>query len=252
MFGLELWEVILAVAVTLFAGFVKGAVGFAMPMIMLSSFASFLPPHTALALLILPTLVTNVMQAFRQGVGAAWGSVRNYRLFILMIILFIPISATMVDGIPQALMYALLGGPIVAFTIWQLSGRQIILPTRHRAVTETCLGIIGGLYGGISGIWGPPLIIYLLSINAPKQESVRILGVVFLTGAVILTGSHLVSGVLNAQTIPLSALMVLPALIGMRLGFAAHDKLDPVAFRRWTLILLGLAGANLLRKALMG
>ena len=103
-----------------------------------------------------------------------------------------------------------------------------------------------------SGIWGPPLIIYLISIDAPKQEAVRILGVVFLTGAIILTGSHLVSGVLNAQTIPLSLLMVLPALVGMKLGFKAQDRLDPVRFRRWTLILLGLAGANLLRRALMG
>jgi uncharacterized protein len=32
-------------AVTLFAGFVKGAVGFAMPMIMMSAFSSFLPPE---------------------------------------------------------------------------------------------------------------------------------------------------------------------------------------------------------------
>ena len=57
-----------ALAVTLFAGFVKGAVGFAMPMILVSAFAIFLPQHLALAGLILPTLVTNLSQAFRQGV----------------------------------------------------------------------------------------------------------------------------------------------------------------------------------------
>ena len=34
-----------ALAVTLFAGFVKGAVGFAMPMILVSAFAIFLPQH---------------------------------------------------------------------------------------------------------------------------------------------------------------------------------------------------------------
>ena len=39
-------------AVTLFAGFVKGAVGFAMPMILVSAFAVFLPQHLALAGLI--------------------------------------------------------------------------------------------------------------------------------------------------------------------------------------------------------
>ena len=38
-----------ALAVTLFAGFVKGAVGFAMPMILVSAFAVFLPQDLALA-----------------------------------------------------------------------------------------------------------------------------------------------------------------------------------------------------------
>jgi uncharacterized membrane protein YfcA len=252
MAGLEIWQIAMALAVTLFAGFVKGAVGFAMPMIMLSSFASFLPPEIALALLILPTLVSNFIQAFRQGVGAAWGSIRRYQIFIAMIIVFIPISAGFVRIIPQNTMYLLLGVPIVAFAIWQLSGRPLVLPMHHRKLTESILGIIGGLYGGISGIWGPPLIVYLLSIHAPKREAVRIQGVVFMIGSVILTGSHLASGVLNAQTVPLSALMVVPALIGMRLGFGAQDRLDPVLFRRLTLILLGLAGANLVRRALMG
>ena len=59
------WAAILGV--TLFAGFVKGAVGFAMPMIMISAFGTFLPKELALALLILPVLVTNVAQALRDG-----------------------------------------------------------------------------------------------------------------------------------------------------------------------------------------
>jgi len=33
----------LVAAITLFAGFVKGAIGFAMPMIMMSAFTAFLP-----------------------------------------------------------------------------------------------------------------------------------------------------------------------------------------------------------------
>ena len=205
MFGLEVWQVVAAVAVTVFAGFVKGAIGFAMPMIMLSSFGSFLPPTTALAALILPTLLTNILQAFRQGPAEALRSTRAFRWHIAMVLIFIAVSAIFVHDIPQGLMYALLGGPIVAFALWQLSGRPISLPVRHRRRAEIATGIIGGLYGGISGIWGPPLIVLLLAIGADKREQIRVQGVVFLVGAVMLTVAHLFSGVLNAQTIPLSA-----------------------------------------------
>ena len=71
MFGLEIWQFWAAIGITLFAGFVKGAIGFAMPMIMMSAFGSVLPATTALAALILPTLVTNIQQVFHQGSAEA-------------------------------------------------------------------------------------------------------------------------------------------------------------------------------------
>lgn len=250
MFGLELWQIGMAAAVTLFAGFVKGAVGFAMPMIMMSAFSSFLSAEVALALLILPTLVTNVAQAFRQGWRAAWESTVAYRRHIAMVVVFLVLSAQFVTAIPQSAMYLLLGAPILAFALWQLAGRSLAIRIEHRSRVETVLGIIGGLYGGISGIWGPPLIVYLLSIKAGKAETVRVQGVVFLIGAVALAGAHLTSGVLNEATLPLSAAMVVPALAGLWAGFRLQDRLDPVRFRRWTLILLVLTGFNLVRRAL--
>jgi uncharacterized membrane protein YfcA len=125
-------------------------------------------------------------------------------------------------------------------------GRSLALRLQHRERAETLLGVVGGIYGGISGVWGPPFIVYLLSIGAGKQESVRAQGVVFLIGAAVLTASHLQSGVLNATTLPLSAALIAPAAAGMWAGFRLQDRLDPVRFRRWTLL---VTGANMLRRA---
>lgn len=236
-------------AITAFAGFVKGAIGFAMPMIMLSAFGSILPATTALAALILPTLLTNVQQAFRQGPNEAWGSIRRFRLHIAMVVIFICVSAGFARVLPQPVMYILLGAPIVGFAMWQLAGRSLILPLHHRRRAEAITGIVGGLYGGISGIWGPPLIVYLLSVGVDKREQVRVQGVVFLLGAVVLTAAHLASGILNAQTVPLSLVLCVPAFAGMLAGFALQDRLDVVQFRRWTLVLLVLTGLNLVRRA---
>ena len=249
MFGLDPHLVLIAASVTLAAGIIKGAIGFAMPMIMMSALGSFLPAPVALALSILPMLVTNVQQATRQGTRAAWESIRAYRWHIGMLGLFIFVSAPFARILPQPLMYLALGVPIMGFALWQLSGRPLTVPIHHRRRAEIATGVIGGLYGGISGIWGPPLIVYLLSIGAPKLDQIRVQGVVFLLGAVALTAAHLASGVLNAQTLPLSALMVVPALLGMQLGFWLQDRLDLAQFRRWTLVLLILTAANLIRRA---
>lgn len=248
--GLPLPAFLAAMAITLFAGFIKGAVGFAMPMIMISAFSSFLPPEVALSGLILPTLFSNLSQAFRQGVPAAWATARAYRRMLIATVVMIVVSAQFVRVIPQDLFLLLLGLPITAFAALQLAGKTLALRLEHRSRAEWILGAIGGLYGGVSGVWGPPLLVYLLSIGADKLETVRVQGVVFLIGAVVLLAAHLQSGVLNGSTFGFSAALVLPALLGQSLGFAIQDRLDQAKFRRWTQVLLVLTGLNLMRRAI--
>ena len=201
MVGLDPLHFGIAIAVTLFAGFVKGAIGFAMPMIMISAFSSFLPPETALAGLILHTLITNLSQAFRHGVQAAWGTVRTYRRILIATVVFILVSAGFVHVIPQALFLLVLGVPITGFAVLQLAGVNLALRLEHRARAEWVLGAIGGLYGGISGVWGPPLLVYLLSIGATKLETVRVQGVVFLIGAAVLFAAQRLVSLQIASTI---------------------------------------------------
>ncbi|MCC5985901.1 MAG: sulfite exporter TauE/SafE family protein [Rhodobacteraceae bacterium] len=246
------WVLVVAAALTLFAGTVKGALGFAMPMILISTFPSIMSVEMALAALILPTLITNLSQAFRQGVAEAWGSVRKYWRMMTAIAVFLVISAQMLPFMPERLMLGLLGGPIVAFALVQLMGIPLRIRVERRRRAEWGLGMIGGLYGGVSGVWGPPLIVYLLSTGAEPREMVRVQGVVFLMGAVVLVFAHLQSGVLNAASVPVSALLVVPAMIGMWIGYFIQDRLDAARFRRWTLVMLVLTGLNLLRLAVFG
>ena len=61
------WALCLAMAVTVFAGFVKGAVGFALPLIMVSGMATFLPPEIALAGMAAAGVIANVRPAADPG-----------------------------------------------------------------------------------------------------------------------------------------------------------------------------------------
>lgn len=239
-----------AVAVTLAAGFVKGALGFAMPMIMIGAFSGFLPPELALAGLILPTLVTNLSQSLRQGLRPAWATMMKYRRFLIAMAVFIVLSAQFVQVLPQPAMLLLLGVPITAFAVLNLTGRSLTLRLRHRRGAEWGLGVIGGLYGGVSGVWGPPMLVYLLSTGVPKQETVRALGVAFLLGAVTLLGAHIQTGLANPVSLAFSAALVIPAQIGMSLGYWLQDRLDQIRFRWWTQVVLVAVGLNLIRRAL--
>jgi hypothetical protein len=58
--------------------------------------------------------------------------------------------------------------------------------------------------------------------------------------------------VLNLATLPFSAALLIPAFLGMQLGFRMSDRLNPDVFRKVTLIVLIVAGANLVRRGIMG
>ncbi len=240
-----------ALAITLIAGFVKGAVGFAMPLIMMSAFMVFLPQDVALAGLILPTLVTNISQAFRQGIGPAKDTAITYRRFLIASLICIFVSAPFAGVIPRVAYLLILGVPITAYAVLQLAGRSLEIRLHHQTRAEWFLGVIGGLYGGISGIWGPPFLVLLMSTSIQKVQSIRAQGVVYLLSATTLLLAHLVTGLVNLQTLGFSAALCVPALIGMSLGYAVQDRLDQRRFRRWTQGLLVLTGLNMVRQALL-
>ena len=248
--GLPVWALIAAMSVAFVAGAIKGALGFAMPMILISGLSSFMSVELALAGLMLPTLITNLSQAFRQGASAAWGSVQRYWRMLSVMVVLLVLSAQFLVMLPERALLLLLGGPIVAFALLQLAGVPLRLPVQRRRRAEWASGAVAGLYGGISGIWGPPVMVYLISVDTGKRDMVRVLGVVFLIGAVALIGGHLMSGVATARTLGFSALLVAPGMLGLWLGYVVQDRLDAAQFRRWTLIMLVLTGLNLLRQAL--
>ncbi|MCX7566779.1 sulfite exporter TauE/SafE family protein [Sulfitobacter sp. F26169L] len=242
------YELGLAALIAIIAGFVKGVVGFAMPLVFISGLTTFMAPELALAGLIVPTLVANGHQALRQGVEAAVVSTIKFKLFLMVGGLALMISAQFVRVFPEQAMMTVIGVPVTFFAILQLAGYKVRLAGQSKPA-EFVAGVIAGGLGGVSGIWGPPTVAYLTALDTPKQDQMRVQGVIYGLGAVALLVAHLVSGVLRAETIGFSIAMVPAAYLGMRIGMLVMDRIDQSAFRRATLFVLFLAGLNLIRRA---
>ena len=244
-------ELVLAFAVAFLAGAVKGMVGFAMPMVLISGLSMMLTPDLALAGLILPTLVANGFQALREGRAAAVSSIRQFRVFLGVGLVFLLASAQLVSMVPARAFLLMIGIPVTFFACIQLFGVKLTLSNQSARI-EAAVGAIAGFVGGISGVWGPPTVAYLTALNTPKSEQLRIQGVIYGLGALALVVAHVGSGILRAETVPFSAALTLPAVAGMWLGLRLHDRIDQATFRKATLLVLMIAGLNLLRRGIIG
>lgn len=239
----------LALGITVMAGVIKGAVGFAMPLVMVSGLSSIIDPKLALAAIILPIVMSNGWQTFRQGVGPAWQAIKDFRRYLIVVCVAIFLAAQTVTFIPDKVFYAVLGIPVVGLSVLQLLGLKLQIKPKDRTWSEWVIGLISGILGGIAGTWGPTTVLYLMAINTPKAQQMVVQGVIYGLGSVTLLLAHLQSGILNRETAPLSALLLIPAGIGMMIGFRLQDRMDQALFRKVTLLVLVVAGLNLIRKA---
>lgn len=239
-------------AVTLLAGVVKGAVGFAMPLIMVSGMGVLIDPKIVVAAIILPIVASNALQVVRAGLGPARDAVRDFALYIVLVCVFILVSAQFLTLISTRAMFLVLGVPVTVLCGIQLAGLRLTIPQHRRRLGSIVAGTLSGILGGLAGTWGPTTVLYLVAVDTPKARQIAVQGVIYGLGSVMLLLGHLRSGVLNGQTVWLSAVLLVPALSGMWLGFRIHDRIDQHTFRKATLAVLFVAGLNLIRKGVMG
>ncbi len=242
----------LALAIALFAGLVKGAVGFALPLIMISGLSSFLDPKLALAGILISVLATNGWQVTRQGYAPARDAAQLHWRYLVMVMVAIFLTAQLVTAIPRQYFYFILGIPVVGLSLLQLSGVRMSIAPERRVAAEWGVGLISGILGGLAGTWGPTTVLYLIAIDTPKARQMVVQGVIYGAGSVVLVLAHLRSGLLNGETVWFSAAMLPAALTGMAVGMRLQDRMDAALFKKVTLVVLVVAGINLIRKGIVG
>jgi uncharacterized membrane protein YfcA len=244
---------IAACAIMLFGGFVKGAIGFALPMIGIGGIGSFMPAQETVAILVFPTVLSNFLQTLRQGIGPAVSTLRYFWKLNLLLGLTIGLAAQFVPGIPSAVMFIFLGAVICSAAGLQLLGWSPRAPAAPgpRAAIEAVTGVVAGICGGLSGVWAPPVLFFLIALDLDKVLHIRALGLSLLVGSMVLVPAHFHSGLLNGATFPFSLAMCVPMVIGMLIGQKLQDRMDHVVFRKVALAVLCVAGLNLLRRGLM-
>jgi uncharacterized protein len=223
-----------------------------MPLVMISGLSIFLDPLVAVACIVLPIVMSNLLQVMRFTWSQAGEAVREFWRYILIVCVMIVVTAQFVTMIPTQVFYLVLGVPVVMLSLVQLVGVRFHIAPGWRTPSEWGVGFVSGAVGGLTGTWGPPTVLYLIALKTPKDKQLLVQGVVYGLGSVSLLAGHLQSGVLNAVTAPVSAVLLIPAFLGMQVGFWMSDRLNPETFRRATLVVLVIAGANLVRRGLMG
>ncbi|MCF8105786.1 MAG: sulfite exporter TauE/SafE family protein [Desulfohalobiaceae bacterium] len=247
-----LLQSIAAVLTLIAGGLIKGTIGFGLPLFVISLLSNIMPIELALAIMTLPIMASNL-----------WLSLHG-RLFMVTLKRFWPVIITAGCGIfigaqivvkaDQSLLRFILGVVIIGMSLLEVfrPGKNTVIQNQPRL--ETPLGLImgslGGVLGGLSTIYGPPLIIFFNMLRLPKELFVAAIGVTFFFTSLFLVLAFGSVGILTQKTALLSFLAIPPVFIGLYVGLCLRKRIPQKTFQRIVLIFLLLLGVNLIRQSL--
>lgn len=233
-------ELVLAFVALAIAGFAKGIVGLGLPPIAMGLLVLAMSPVEAAATMVVPALLTNLLQAFR-------GPQLRPLLKRLWLPLFLSAAATLAfAGALSAradLAIAILGALLLVYGAYSLRTPAIALSQRAERWLGPVSGVATGFVTAFTGVSSMPSVPFLQSIGLGRDAFVQAMGLFFLVSAVALIAALGVSGSFEGIAPANVVVASLAAFGGMAAGSRLRRTMDETVFRKvflWGLILLGL------------
>jgi hypothetical protein len=227
-------------AVFLLAGFVKGVVGLGLPTVAMGLLATTMAPSQALAIVIVPAVITNIWQTF---VGPYLPDIMR-RLWPLLAgtALGIWLNAGSLTGPYAHYLPIALGIILVIYAILGLSQVAFKVARRNEKWVGGIVGVTTGLISAATGVQVIPSMPFLQAIGMEKDELVQALGVFFTVATLSLTVTLTASGLLTAATALPGGIALACSFAGMFIGQALRTRMLADAFRRYFLIAMIFLG----------
>ncbi len=231
------------------AGFIKGVIGLGLPTISMGLLAVVMAPVEAAALLIVPSLLTNLWQMIA---GPSLTTI-ILRLWPMMLAVCLGTWAGigLMTGAHAHYGAALLGVALVVYAVTGLAAVRLTMPKMREALYGPLSGGLTGLITAATGVFVIPAVPYLQAIGLEKEDLVQALGLSFTVSTLALAVNVVHAGALNISIAGQTVVALALACLGMWIGQVLRQRLDPAEFRRWFFVGLLLLGIYLVVRSVI-
>ncbi|SEG81757.1 sulfite exporter TauE/SafE family protein [Bosea lathyri] len=171
-------EVAVAIFAFLFAGTIKGLSGFGLPLVALPILAMVLDLPTSIAILALPTVLTNVWQIieFRERAG----EVRPLLTFFVVGGVGVMLGSLFLVSAPESLLKTALGVVIFAYLALRISRPSFHLTRQIAKQLAPFVGLAAGVLHGLAGLSAPISVTFVHAMRRERETMVFLISAIFL------------------------------------------------------------------------
>jgi uncharacterized protein len=227
------------------AGIAKGAIGIGLPPIAIGVMTLSLPLGDALAIMTLPTMITNVWQAFsgRRFVPL----LRRFGSMAAAAVIGVIGVAALLGTLGKAGMLGWMGCLLVLYALIALFAWRPVMPRAAEPWLNPLIGLASGAVAGITGMAAVPFLPYMQSLQISKDDLIQGLGILFLFIMTALAVALVRQGIFDTANTIGGVAALLPTFAGVWIGQKVRHAASPETFRKiflYGMLALGLNMAH--------
>ena len=217
-------------------GILKGATGVGAPLIAVPVMTSFVDLRFAVAVFVVPNLVTNLIQSI------VYRRALNNRLFLLILCLSAGLGAfagsLMLYQASVGVLEMVMAGLILFYVGFRLCkpNWQLSMLMAHKL--NMPMGFLAGFLQGAFGISAPATLTFLNAIKFERTEFIIIVSVFFMTMSLIQLPTLFYLGLFQAEHLIFGLLAVIPLMGFMPVGAFLLRQATPDLFDKVILLIL--------------
>jgi len=245
---MTLTQVLVTALAFIIAGTAKGAIGIGLPPIVIGIMSFAVPLESTIAMMVVPSMVTNVWQAIYGG------------NFLRLLVRFRTMAVTSVAAlIFVAVVFGQLGSPkavawvgviLVVYAGLALTAWRPAVSRATERWANPLIGVASGAAAGITGVAAVPFLPYMQSLDMNRHELVQALGIMFLFITGMLAVSLALHGAYDLANSVAGVAAVAPTMVGVWLGQHARRRLSAETFRKIFIFGMLAIGLHLARSLL--
>lgn len=243
MLDMSVSLLIFIAGVFLLAGFVKGVIGLGLPTVSMGLLAVAMAPAQALAIVIVPGILTNIWQTFAGQYFLA--IVRRLWPLLLGLAVGIRLNADMMTGPYARYGTVLIGVLLVIYAIVTLRKFALTVKPQDEKWIGGIIGLVTGVISAATGVQVVPSMPFMQALGMKTDELIQALGVFFTVATLVQAFNLSAAGILDQSTALPGVVALGFSFVGMAIGQGVRTRLEPEAFRRWFLISMILLGIYL-------
>ncbi len=235
--------IIYILLIGLFAGIVKGTTGFGSSLVAIPLLSLLFVSNEPRTMMITANVVLNILLIYENRSYFRLETIKKIIPLTLAGIVFTGVGLYISDNIDSQTLRYIIGVLIFVAIFNKLF--TINLHIKDTILNRIIFGSFSGIGNGIASVDGPPVVLYLTSIDAKKQEFKSTLATHFLIMGIIAVLMLFGTKSYTTEILINMIYLVISLIIGLVIGIIISSKLNERRFEKAVLVILIVLGISM-------